>query len=79
MALTAASMKTAIKTELKKCSFVADNADLEAFCAAIAKGVVDTITADAAVVVPVSAFTSTPAAVGSPVTAPIAPVTLTIT
>ena len=79
MALTDSSMKTAIKNELKKCSFIIDNADLDSFCGAIAKGVVDTIKADATVIVAPAAFTSTPAAPGSPVTAPIVPTTLQIT
>lgn len=79
MALSDSNMKAAIKTELKKCEFVVDNADLDAFCAAIAKGVVDSIKADATIVVATAAFTSTPAAVGSPVTAPVAPVTLKVT
>lgn len=79
MPLTDSSLKTAIKIELKKCSFIVDNADLDAYCQAIAKAIVDTIKADADIIVAAAAFTSTPAAPGSPVTAPIVPTTLKIT
>lgn len=79
MALTDASMATSIRNELRKVSFMLDGDDLQALCFAIAKGVVTNLKANADIIVATAAFTSTPAAVGSPVTSPIAPTTLKIT
>lgn len=50
MPLTSASLKTKIRANLVGLSFIVDNADLTAFCDAIATAVVSEITTNAVVV-----------------------------